>query len=210
MKNFQKLKASFLGDSLVANWFSTSYFLQLINATNLNSVQDKGISGSTISNIANQFTGRVAGMAADAHLAMIWGGTNDWGNDVVIGASNSANEAEFNGGLNSLITALTAVYGLKNIIFLTPMQRNYNFAESVTNGLGLTISDYCDAIYAKCEDKSIPVVDICCKSGINRANLGTYTNDGLHPNTAGYNRLGLFLGNFINQSAPAQEYDYRG
>jgi len=61
------------------------------------------------------------------------------------------------------------------------------------NSAGFTTRDYSAALRAVAQDYSCPIIDFERESGMNPVTIGTYTDDGLHPNIAGGGRTACLL-----------------
>lgn len=188
------------GDSVTeqATWQSTT-----MTALNLNHVK-RGVGGRRV-------TGSV-GLAAQAsidtipftaNLVVAMGGTNDWVGGVSLGSSGSTDINEFYGALNLMIDRIILRCSQAQVILMTPPYSEdilplwSGFTDKLTNGAGLTLSDYSDAIKVVAAARGLPVVDNYNNSW-DEDSISTYmTNDGnyIHPNADG----GEIIGNNLAQ-----------
>jgi lysophospholipase L1-like esterase len=74
----------------------------------------------------------------------------------------------------------------KRVVFMTPLHRG---GDSSPNNVGATLVQYVDAIIAKAEKYSLPVIDTYRMSGLSvyvyEARVA-YINDYIHPNVDGH------------------------
>lgn len=140
----------------------------------------------------NCFCERFTKMSDSADLITIMGGTND--NAVKLGSWNSTDTSTFYGALNVLIQGLINKYPNKKIAFFTPMQQANSYTTNVANpGLELdkklptdtlSLQLRAEAIKRKCNQYSIPCLDLYSISGVNgvgnRKALVYRNNDDTH------------------------------
>ncbi len=126
---------------------------------------------------------------------------NDYAGANPIGTQGSYDTSTFIGAFNQ---------GIKDILETYPHIKIYVFSEHWTdstlfpdvdvntNSLGLYFRDYVATLKEACERLHIPFFDMFGKSGINKYTKGTYISaDGVHPNTKGYELLGLKMSNAL-------------
>lgn len=140
----------------------------------------------------NCFCERFTKMSDSADLITIMGGTND--NAVKLGSWNSTDTSTFYGALNVLIQGLINKYPNRKIAFFTPMQQANSYTTNVANpGLELdkklptdtlSLQLRAEAIKRKCNQYSIPCLDLYSISGVNgvgnRKALVYRNNDDTH------------------------------
>ena len=189
------------GDSLTAQekWQGTTTSALNIGHSN------RGVGGRRV-------TGSV-GLAAQASIdtilfttdiVVIMGGTNDWVGSVPLGTPSSINTDEFYGALNVMLERLNTRCSQATLILMTPPYSEHKppiawngFTDSLTNGLGLTLSDYSDAIKVVAAARGLPIVDNY-NNAWDAADVTTYMKDDgnyIHPNEAG----GEIIGNNLTQ-----------
>ncbi len=111
-----------------------------------------------------------------ATLALIAGGTNDFGRNVEIGDLSDETDKTFYGALKILFKKATKKY--EKVIVITPIRRK----NEDKNEKGYTLDDYRKAIKEVAKDYSFLIVD-----GENiPLNFVENIPDGLHPNSAGH------------------------
>jgi hypothetical protein len=198
-------KVVIIGDSITQDASTWPYLKEYLGAS---SIENAGIGSSSVAWHPNNTSGtlpfqslsRVNSLGTDANLILVFGATNDWFwsiplgsiGDLNVDSSNAANT--FYGGVNKLIDLLREKYPLGRIVFLTSTQRNYLNAESLTNGLGLTLKQYCDAMELACKARSTPCLHNFDTFQMQRGvNLDNYTYDGLHLDLRGYTRFQYYL-----------------
>jgi lysophospholipase L1-like esterase len=184
---------NFLGDSItwgyspadgtqLANLYPSLVGQKLALAT----VNNYGVSGSTIADYTGDGTTRdpmcirYANMADTAEFVFVFGGTNDWTNNVAIGAITDTVKTSFYGALNALIDGLITKYPTQSIIIATPMHRQ---GDTVANTAGSTLKDYRDAIIAVGLKYGIAILDLYATSGFypdNTTNYNSICPDGRH------------------------------
>ncbi len=201
--NLQGKIINVLGDSITqgagvadpANFFC-SRLAQRLGAT----VNNYGIGGTRIARqhtLSNEihdqyFLSRVAGMAPDADVVMVFGGTNDYGHgDAPLGQPDSRDDGTFYGALNLLYEALLNKYPAAAIVVCTPLHRLNE--EREINELGVrnvaTLNGYRRCILERAAHYGLPVLDLYAVSGMQPAVeiiREKYMPDGLHPNDDGH------------------------
>ncbi|MFR3687405.1 MAG: GDSL-type esterase/lipase family protein [Enterococcus sp.] len=138
-------------------------------------------------------------------LAIIEAATNDFKLNVHLGDIGNIGDTVFDrttffGAYRTLIEfILTQNPGIRLVLF-TPLQRDnggYN-GWDFANTAGHTLNDYREAIFLLGKMYGLPVCDLYANSGFNKFSLSTFTMDGLHPNDSGYERMGNYAAQFIN------------
>lgn len=185
-----------LGDSLTqqANFLSPAATAIGVFIANYGSGGTR-VTGSGTTAMCND--ARINAIPTTVDAVHFLGGTNDWANEVALGASTSADVLEFYGALNVLAQKLAARFPTKPIFWATvPLSAmtlpRLSFSDTYTNGLGLTIRDYNDAVWTVAQRWGFAVIDYGREAGFNQETLATYmTNDGnlIHPNSAGGKRM---------------------
>lgn len=141
----------------------------------------------------------VNALANDANVVSILAGLNDWAQDTPLGLASSTNQTDFNGAINQWVTKVCARFPTAVIIIfgttygeLIDLTGRPGWTDGRTNTLGLTPSDYADALKAAAARWNIPYVDFDNECGINRLNITNYAKpDGglLHYNLRGRDRM---------------------
>ncbi len=141
------------------------------------------------------FLSRVAGMAPNADVVMVFGGTNDYGHgDAPLGQPDSLDDGTFYGGLNLLYEALLQKYPAAAIVICTPLHRLNE--ERAINELGVrnvaTLNGYRQCILERAAAYGLPVLDLYATAGMQpdmEILRKKYMPDGLHPNDDGHKIL---------------------
>ena len=215
------LKAHFLGDSIthgVGTSDPSRIYLNLLKErVGLAEANNYGISGTRIALQTGTtdyapacdafFGSRVDGMAPDADLIVVFGGTNDYGHgDALIGQMSDRDPHTFFGGCHYLCRKLITRYPHAQIVFITPLhcQGDEDVHEKKSPDGSQTdrpvLETYVRIIREVCAYYAIPVCDFFATSGIqpNLEPLRTlYCPDGLHPNDAGHERMEKRLEGFL-------------
>ena len=201
-------KAIFLGDSLTDGVNTEKVYHQyLLENVGFSECINYGQNGSTI---AKNFRGMVEryNSMSDGDIVFVFGGTNDFGSNTPMGNFYSVSEdgtrtlstdiTTFKGALNVIIEGLQKKYNGKQIIFLTPIHRNYianQFNDLQKNSVGYYLDDYVMSIKEACSIHSVEYIDLFTCSGLNphvseNANLYFHKgSDELHPNANGHKRI---------------------
>lgn len=212
--------ASFLGDSITRGMNTEkTYHAYLNEMVGFSVCNSYGVSGSTISNYYEAMCDRVNSVDAQSDIVFVFGGTNDFNQNVAMGEWYTLNgttriinydKTTFRGALTTLCKALTDRFPNKRKVLLTPLHR-YTYPDDYTeleaNTQGLYLADYVDAIKEAGKMYSIPVIDLYGESGlfpISNANAAIYfhTNDKLHPNAAGHRVIADIIMEFLDRAYP--------
>ncbi len=144
-------------------------------------------------------------MTDDADIITVFGGTNDFIEQIPFGVMADRTNATFYGSLHLLCIGLLNKYPTKGIGFITPM----NFSTGQTPE-GKKLIDYVNAIKEVCGYYSIPAFDLYLGSGIptnNTARKTALIPDRLHPNTRGHEILGNRMEQFVLSSSSSYSDD---
>ncbi|PJZ19300.1 hypothetical protein CEW46_23960 [Bacillus cereus] len=182
-------KANFLGDSITQGVSTTKTYWQYFCEKYGLIGNNYGITGTNLAGTSNGNGGsmltRYPDMDATADLIIVYGGTNDFRNNITLGTMADRSNSTFYGSLHLLMDGLLTKYPNKGIGFITPL----NFDRS-TNTSGATLKQYVQAIIEVGEYYSIPVFNLYANSGIiatKAEQKSAYLDaSGLHPNAAGH------------------------
>jgi lysophospholipase L1-like esterase len=145
------------------------------------------------------FVDRYVGMADDADLVLVFGGTNDYGHgNVPFGTWGDRTPYTFIGACHTLFEGLVKKYPASHIVVMTPLQRAGGSNPCANTGKPL--SDYADAIIRVAALYSIPVLDLYRTAGICPdipAQRELFMPDGLHPCDAGAERMAERIAAFL-------------
>lgn len=138
----------------------------------------------------------LSSLSADCDYITIFGGTNDYGNNIPLGNKTDDTLDTFYGALNLFCKKYYNNFYKSKFAFLTPIRRSNG---EKTNTVGLKLSDYVNAIKEICDEYGIPYLDLY-NLGMD-PNYSTisahYVPDGLHPNDAGHDRLSNHIAKFL-------------
>jgi len=201
---FLNKKIFFVGDSITMLGL---YFEKLLNITGLNYVGSTGTMGNgmTLTGFANMIT-NFSTQIAQADFISIFGGTNDYGHgSATLGSYDDISGSNtIYGAVKSIIDSIYAIKKDIQIIFFSEPERGtfLNDPSGVIppdpNYYGLTLWNISKAIEDCCSRKGIAFCDIH-KNAWTMDQLSIFTNDNLHPNQRGADKIGELMGNFINQ-----------
>lgn len=142
-----------------------------------------GVSISSTSKTNSEFaiSKRIREMES-GDMALVAGGTNDYGTNVVLGTSTDREDVSFYGALAVLYKTLKDKY--EKVYIITPIRRMIDGK----NEVDCTLDDYREAIRKRAQEYGFPVIDgyeipIDPKTEEGRKR---YILDGLHPNTEGH------------------------
>ena len=190
---------AFLGDSITVGYKSGYSYADVV-CEDLGCVQfNYGISGNTLaSNDGEGFVERYKSINPDCRVIVVYGGSNDYYNNVALGSPDSTKKDEFYGGLKKLCSGLKESYPDANIVFLTPLPGEFGgMHNSSNNETGSSMWDYVDAMQKVCAKYDIPVIDLYHNFSINADNYDSYTSDGIHPNEEGHSLIAKAVEKYI-------------
>lgn len=184
----QPSKMACFGDSITA--WGEIWIDAVRQSLSLEEMYNLGIAQSTIADSdKDPFWSRYQSIPADSDLIFVFGGTNDFYQNIPLGAADSGNPGEFCGALNVLCQGLKQNYPDARLVFATPIQRTSAYGPG-PNEAGLMLEDYAEAMKTVCGGYGVKVLDLYHGSGITADNADVYLEDGLHPNADGYRMLG--------------------
>lgn len=204
--------AVFVGDSITAanQYTEKFYYEHLKDSLSFGSVQKQATSGSCISaksdygNGNSPLIGRYQSIP-NGDLIVIFMGTNDFGHATPLGSITDTSDISFYGALNIIIPGIQATYPNSQIVMVTPLHRTRTTSSGMTsasdstqNKAGATLADYVNAIKDICNKYDLYIIDLFSEAELDPNNetvKTTYFNsDGLHPNTAGHEKIAEILG----------------
>ena len=208
--NLQDKIINVLGDSITQGVGTSSpehiYQNVLGRMVGAREVRNYGISATRFAkqiggdDCGGAFTDRYLGMADDADLVLVFGGTNDYGHgNVPFGGWGDRTADTFIGACHVLFKGLIQKYPSARIVIMTPLQRAGG--KNPCANTGKPLSDYADAIIRVATEYSLPVLDLYRTAGIcpdipEQREL--FMPDGLHPNDAGAYRMAERLAGFLS------------
>ena len=205
-------KINFMGDSITQGALASENakcFVSLIAEREGAICRNYGIGGTRIARVKTptepiydqDFCGRVDEMDADADVIVVFGGTNDYGGgDAVLGEFSDRTVYTFYGALHELCTSLINRYPESDIVFMTPLHRDYGDIHENAWAHKAAFPEWVKAIKEVCEYYSLPVLDLYATSGLQPALPiinDKYMPDKLHPNDAGHEILYRKVSNFL-------------
>ena len=183
-------KIEYLGDSIIEQGVSIIADFYSGIATVYNNGHSGHCYGAGGAGTLNNTTFLNAIISHAPDFVFLQAGTNDFGNNVVIGSPDSSNVNEMSGGLNAIINTIQTALPNCRIIISTPSPRYYTGSTQFqANGIGKYYVEYVDAIISVAARHSIIVNDRWRKMGVNQYNKNAFTTDGLHLKPAGYARM---------------------
>lgn len=170
-----------------------------------------GVGGTKLSGAAGDANAmcqdtRINAIPTTIDALTLMAGTNDWAQNVALGAVDSTDPLTFNGAFNTFATKAMARWPAKRIfVNTTPYGEIYDYvprgwSNAYTNTLGLTTRDYAEALRTQARRWGFPCADVSGNAGWNTANIRTFVNDDgalLHPNATGGDRVAtVVIGTF--------------
>ncbi len=140
-------------------------------------------------------------------------GTNDWNGNVPLGTINdtTSSPTTIYGGIKHCIETISTANPLTTIVLITPINRSQvgssgsgeltyenNYAYGTDNSAGYSLGDVCDAIVDCAKFYGLSYIDNRDGCPINRLNLSSTLEDGLHPNDNGYIKYGQHIASKLN------------
>ena len=196
-------KVNFLGDSVTKGENSADSYKRMKDDNiasivkehfGFSAARNYGIGGSKITTHdgnTNGMVDRYTNMDVDADLIVLWGGTNDFGNNVEIGSldlSDLTDNTKFKTAFYNLLKGLIEKYPGKQLLVITPMHRKDGKPDNVANGAGHVLRDYRNAEIEIAELLGIPVLDMWSELGgtpFIDSFKTSFMPDGLHPSILG-------------------------
>ena len=133
-------------------------------------------------------------------ILTIFGGTNDYANNVPLGEADSDNKMIENGALNYMLEALTTAYLNLSVFVFTPIVKKPGgiWCEDIQNSQGLKLSDYGICCMDAAKRFMIPACDLYHEMGINQYNFYNYiSSDNTHPTDFGFRSIARKMASFI-------------
>ena len=225
-KAFKKKKIACLGDSITegvnANgwqWhrYVDKYFKENGVETTIVNLGIGGTSVCTSSYVTaslQPFVNRLNTIPADTDVIVIFGGTNDWGNNATLGTISDTGSSSFYGAYKYMLEWLAINRSNAKILTITPLKRYFRGntttwinAQTTRNNKGQLLQDYVRAVKEVSEMYAIPCVDLHNESGLNpvlEIVRNKYMGDGLHPTAEGNKKMYPII---LNKLKPLVKYD---
>lgn len=197
------------GDSLVSGTVQDGNYVTHLSPLILpNTFTNKGISGRPMANGTPNGVGTNTTINEEQtfnyDLIIIACGTNDFKLNVPLGnlgleTDTNLNTNTFYGAYKDALNHILSINPSIRIILWTPLQRdNDGYDVNYVNSAGHKLIDYVNAIKNIGQMYSIPVLDLYSSSGVTKRTLNTYTRDGLHLNSNGYDLVCRYIANYLN------------
>lgn len=175
----------------------TSHLQELIPFKKVNNFGIKGSRIAVCEDRDDSFVERYSDMDKGADYIVVFGGVNDFVNNVALGRIENNDPHTFIGALDTIINGLNNEYPNATLIFMTPTKTSFAHSKEPypnsfqKNQVGNTQGDYASAMIEICHHYSIPVIDLFNTSGISPflANSERYMPDGTHYSPLGYEKL---------------------
>ncbi|HFU4059978.1 TPA: SGNH/GDSL hydrolase family protein [Streptococcus suis] len=219
-------KIACLGDSITegvnaGGWQWHRYIDQWCKNNGIEStVVNLGIGGTSVctsSYVTDQlqpFVHRLDTIPSDADVVVIFGGTNDWGNNATLGTISDTGTSTFYGAYKHILEWLAINRPNAKVMTMTPLKRYYRGggsiwvnAQTTPNNKGNLLQDYVRAVKEVSDLYAVPCVDLHNDSGLNPV-LETvrtrFIGDGLHPTAEGNKKMYPII---LDKMRPLLEYD---
>lgn len=192
---FHPLRCLFFGDSHTEQ---RAYTTQIQDKVGFTYADVNGLGGSCIANVGtvSSFVERYAALHTNTEFVVVYGGDNDYIQNVVIeNVANKLDNTTFKGAIREIIEFYGTNYPEKYLFFVTPTNcyKSEYAAAGYKNTLGLLVSDYAQAMREVCEEYSVPVVDLNRNININEKNYATLLEDGVHLTTETNKRVAQMI-----------------
>lgn len=130
----------------------------------------------------------------------VFAGVNDYRLNKPLGSLGDRDLYSFYGAYSTLIEGILRSNPECRLNLWTPPHRDKDGYDIYRrNDHGHRLIDYVNAVKAIGLEFSLPVLDLYAQSGINKLNIGTFTDDGLHPNETGHRRIASMAVSFLEQ-----------
>lgn len=211
--DFSHLNIFFVGDSITASSSKTDkfYWQYLVDWCKIKKTFNGGVSGDKLT---GSMASRILNAGSDVDVVVVFGGTNDWQFNSVLGTPDSAsNDGTVCGAVKYIIECHWQRNGAdKPILFFSPIPRAISYGNlSMNNTAGYSLYDLKEAIKNVCYNYGVPFLDQydeCLLKPWTEVGNSTYfstasepSGDGLHPNAEGHKiiawRMMRFLGDYL-------------
>lgn len=151
---------------------------------------------------------RIRGVYGNLDCIIVLAGHNDWSESCPIGEiGTTLVDSNFKSAYALMIKKLVNAFPGKPIFCCTPINGRIHTAGvnqdvQETNQLGLTMTDYADAVIDVCRHYGIPCIDLNGETGISVLNAATYLADVIHPNDTGGKKIANAVINGMKRFEP--------
>lgn len=130
----------------------------------------------------------------------IFAGTNDYRLGKPLGSIDSRDIYTYCGAYVTLIEELLTRNPAARLNLWTPLQRDKDgWDTDFINEAGYRLPDYVEAVRAIGRRYALPVLDLYAESGITKLTLNYFTDDRLHPNALGHERIAGMASSFLER-----------
>lgn len=160
------------------------------------------------------FVNRLDTIPTDADVVVVFGGTNDWGNNATLGTISDTDTSTFYGAYKHILEWLAINRPNAKVMTMTPLKRYYKGGGTVwknaqiePNNKGDVLGDFVAAVREVSALYAIPCVDLHNDSGLNpvlEIVRTKFMGDGLHPNAEGNKKMYPII---LDKMCPLLEYD---
>lgn len=189
--------------------FDYSWTSRMTELCGFKTVENLGIKGTRITSTGSggSFVERCVPIK-DADVIVIFGGINDFNNNMPLGTFLSTDVNTFYGALNIMYfktitnnpnAKMLAITPMKESKFFGTYDKDFNLSK---NEKGHTQLDYVEAIRKTADYFSIPVLDLYEQAPFTpyvQPQRAIYMPDGLHPSEKGYKELAYVIADKVNR-----------
>ena len=190
--DFSELKFTAFGDSItygadliIGGRVATPYPTAVSNILNLESFENKGVSGSTLTSNTlglDCMTDIIISYKGEADIIGVLGGVNDYNRSLPLGDINDKNTNTIYGALHVSMSYLKKNYPEAYIFYMTPYKEYYQSNHwSKNNSQGYNLEDVANAVKNVAAVYDIDVLDLFEKGNFESV-MYNDDCDGIHPN----------------------------
>lgn len=207
LPNWDGIKFYFIGDSITGSSTSSTFYHAWLRTWTGLAVYNGGVSGDKLT---GGMASRILNAGTDVDIVTVFGGTNDWSSNVVLGdpITSTVNDGTVCGGVKYIIQCHRTRNKTKPILFFSPIPRLTSYGDiGMNNTAGYSLYDLKEVVKKVCSNDSVPFLDqfdnCLIKPWISEENTAFFYNaDGLHPNAAGHKLIAWQMMNFISKYIP--------
>ena len=169
---------------------------------------------SYVTDTLKPFVNRLDTIPLDADVVVVFGGTNDWGNNATLGTIDDTGKETFYGAYKYILEWLAINRPNAKVMTMTPLKRYFRGgsttwvnAQTTPNSQGNLLQDYVRAVKEVSDLYAVPCVDLHNDSGLNpvlEIVRTKFMGDGLHPTAEGNKRMYPII---LDKMRPLLEYD---
>ncbi|KRN76908.1 SGNH/GDSL hydrolase family protein [Weissella minor] len=170
-----------------------------------------GVSGSTISSARDSMVKRYIEIPDSTDFICVYGGINDFGQNVLLGSRDDDTYETFYGALNVLFTGLKTRFPNTDMLFVSHGHIGDSFISSDSshryssnqNNLNYNQAEYEGIIAEKTREFGIPHLSLYEEPEMDFSNskqASLYSVDTLHPNDSGHEVIASKIDDFLNEN----------